>query len=298
MRECPACQSSAASSVGHKAGFDLVRCAGCRTVFTTEVPADNHSIYEKLHEESTLDDIPDIVRVRTAEIVATFDPWRGKGRLLDVGCGVGHVLEAAVAAGWRPEGVEVVESAVRNLTGRGFTVRRGFLDEMNYAPELFDVVVASEVIEHVHDPGTFVAECRRVLRPGGLFYVTTPNGAGGSARMLGTRWSTIAPPDHLQLFTNRGIRTLFERHSLTTRRIATEGFNPYEVISRVRGTGDNFDRVGSARALNASFSATRGRRLVKSVINHALTATRMGDGIKVYAERSEPDKSKCSSQIG
>jgi 2-polyprenyl-3-methyl-5-hydroxy-6-metoxy-1,4-benzoquinol methylase len=249
------------------------------------LPASGDALYEQLYEESRLDEIPDIVRTRTTEIVGTFDPWRGNGRLLDVGCGVGHVLEAAVRAGWRPEGVEIAESSVRHLGSRGFTVRRGLLHEIGYPSDLFDVVVASEVIEHVHDTDAFVSECSRVLRPGGLFYATTPNGAGCSARLLGRRWSTVAPPDHLQLFTARGIRALLDRHSLTTRKLLTEGFNPYEVIARVRGTTDEFDRVGSARALNASLSATRGRRLVKSTINTALSATRLGDGIKVYSEK-------------
>jgi len=44
---------------------------------------------------------------------------------------------------------------------------------------------------------------------------------------------------------------------------------------------DNFDRFASARGENAPFSASRGRRLAKFVINRALSATRMGDGMKV-----------------
>jgi hypothetical protein len=91
--------------MGHKDGFDLIRCSRCRTIFTTEFPADSEPLYEDLYQRSRLDDIPDIVRTRTTEIVNTFNPWRGHGRLLDVGCGVGHFLEAASEAGWQPEGL-------------------------------------------------------------------------------------------------------------------------------------------------------------------------------------------------
>ena len=286
VRSCPACLSRNAAPVGAKSGFELARCVACRTLFTAELPANSDPrFYEEVYEDSGLDDLPDIVRIRTAEIVETFNPWRGNGRLLDVGCGVGHVLQAAVTAGWQPEGVEVAESAVRQLTSRGFTVRRGFLNELEYSSDLFDVVVANGVIEHVRDVDAFVAECVRVLKPEGLFYVTTPNGVACSARLLGIRWSVVDPPDHLQLFTARGIRSLFDRHSLTIRKRLTEGFNPLEVIARVRRANDDFNRVASAYALNAAFSASRSRRIVKTAINVALSATQLGDEMKLYSTK-------------
>jgi len=272
--------------MGRKDGFDLIRCSRCGTVFTTEFPDNSEPLYEDLYQRSRLDDIPNIVQTRATEIVNSFNPWRGRGRLLDVGCGVGHFLEAASEAGWQPEGVEIADSAVHNLTSRGFNVHRGFLHELQYSSDLFDVVVATEVIEHVRDVDAFVAECVRVLRPGGLYYLTTPNGAGLSARLLGVRWSAVVPHDHLQLITPRGIRTLLGRHSLVTRQLFAEGLNPYELVARIRdrelGSGE---RVASAYTLNTAFGATRARRRVKSTINVALSVTKLGGGLKIYSEK-------------
>jgi hypothetical protein len=65
----------------------------------------------------------------------------------------------------------------------------------------------------------------------------------------------------------------------------TEGFNPLEVIARVRRANDDFNRVASAYALNAAFSASRSRRIVKTAINVALSATQLGDEMKLYSTK-------------
>jgi hypothetical protein len=131
----------------------------------------------------------------------------------------------------------------------------------------------------------------------GLYYLTTPNGAGLSARLLGVRWSTVVPHDHLQLITPRGIRTLLGRHSLATRQLSAEGLNPYEVVARIRGTElGSGERVASAYALNTAFGASRGRRHVKSMINAALSATQLGDGLKIYSEKDMARRKRDSAR--
>jgi transposase len=70
---------------------------------------------------------------------------------------------------------------------------------------LWTRAVVVELIEHVFLPRLFLTSAFRWLRPGGLLYVTTPNVSSLNYRALGIEWSIVAPPDHLTLWTRRGL---------------------------------------------------------------------------------------------
>lgn len=300
-RACPACGSAKAEARGKKNEFLMLSCKSCRTLFTSELPgAENEQDYDEYYTPSNLT-VPDFIHQRLDEIVAGFAPYRQNNRLLDVGCGAGSMLQAAVRAGWAAEGLEVSAPAVEHLCQLGYNVRCSFLEEARYPDNHFDVVAACGVLEHVPDVSDFTRECARVLRPGGLFYATTPNGAGGSSRLLGVKWSTVSPPEHLHLFSVSGMKTFLEGRGFRRPKVLAEGINPLEIIHVFRGakqangaqaaggggSGQEqvFDRVGAAYALNASFTKSRTRRFAKDLINSFLHVSRMGDELKIYAEK-------------
>jgi 2-polyprenyl-3-methyl-5-hydroxy-6-metoxy-1,4-benzoquinol methylase len=66
-------------------------------------------------------------------------------------------------------------------------VFHGEIEDAGFDDDRFDVVVLSEVVEHLTDPRTLLNEVHRILRPGGLLWATTPNGSGLSWRLLGER---------------------------------------------------------------------------------------------------------------
>jgi SAM-dependent methyltransferase len=71
------------------------------------------------------------------------------------------------------------------------------------------------VIEHLHDPAAALAECRRVLRPGGMLWVATPNLDAPGHRRFGPDYVQLDPPRHLVLFTRRSLAALLERAGFT-----------------------------------------------------------------------------------
>jgi GT2 family glycosyltransferase/SAM-dependent methyltransferase len=104
---------------------------------------------------------------------------RGK-RVLDVASGSGYGSELLKAAGASEVvGVDFSCEAVRYSLARhsagGPDFVAGNAEKLPLADAQFDVVVSFETIEHLHDPFAFLAEVKRVLRPGGLFLVSTPN---------------------------------------------------------------------------------------------------------------------------
>ena len=135
-------------------------------------------------------------------------PLQPGGRLLEVGCGAGTALQRLAELGWTVTGLDFDERAVAAARGRGLNVELGDLVDRSFPGECFDAVVTSHVIEHVPDPAAFVAECLRVLRPGGLMVHITPNAGGWGHRLFGKNWRGLEPPRHLHIFTRAALARL------------------------------------------------------------------------------------------
>lgn len=308
-RACPACGSGEGAPRGRKGGFELLGCRACRTLYVAALPAaEAAEDYEGYYDEANLA-VPEFIDRRLDEIVAGFEPYRRAGRLLDVGCGAGTFLRAAARAGWEAVGVEVSATAAEHNRAAGFEVFNGFLEEARYPEGHFDVVIASEVLEHVPDPGEMLREILRVLRPGGLLWATTPNGRGLSARALGLGWSAVCPPEHLHLFSRGAAARLLSETGFGRVRVVTEGANPVELLRAMRRRGEaqppahgahgagasphsaaGNERVQTGYELNAFLSESRSRRLVKDAVNGLLRLSRLGDSLKIRAERRGPEK--------
>ena len=130
------------------------------------------------------------------------------GRLLDVGCGDGRFLHRMQQAGWTGEGVDFDARAIARARGKfGLTAHVGDLAGRRYPADQFDAVTMGHVIEHLHQPVTWLAECRRVLKPGGRLVVTTPNMASWGYRRFQAHAMHLDPPRHLHLFSPANLRT-------------------------------------------------------------------------------------------
>lgn len=230
---------------------------------------------------------PAFVERRLDEVVHRLASWRRTNRLLDIGCGAGALLDAATRAGWLAEGTEISETAVQSARSRGLNVFYGSLIDAQLPSEQYDVVTAVELLEHLLDPLALLVEVRRILRAGGLLWVTTPHGRGISARLLGTAWSVVSPPEHIQLFSVSGLRRLLRRAGFASMRIAAEGVNPIEIVRHLKGRSiAASERVATSYALNERFTSNTGGRFIKSVINAVLSGSRSGDALKADAVKA------------
>jgi SAM-dependent methyltransferase len=322
-RRCPACAATEADARGEKNGCALGMCRACGTIYALWAGEGTTLDYDGYYAESNLS-APDFIAGRLDEIFAGFAAYRSTNRLLDIGCGAGSLLQAARRAGWDAEGQEVSKPAAEHVRGEGFRVFCGELSEAAYPSDNFDVVTASEVLEHLTDPLRLLEETARILRPGGLFWATTPHGRGLSSRVLGVGWSVNCPPEHLQLFSLAGARGLLRRAGFRRVRLSSRGCNPMElwhvlrnggggnvahtattdegnavsessaaesagvagsqVVSEPAG-GKGFDRVASVYRLNEAMLGNPATRALKSAVNAALGATRLGDSISIRAEK-------------
>ena len=149
-------------------------------------------------------------------------PLGGTERLLEVGCGTGALAAAAAARGCSVVATDismrVLILAKKRLTEASLTgVRLACCDGERpvFPPASFDVVAASDVIEHTPSPDAFVAACGDLLVPGGMLFLATPN-----------RFSLSLEP-HVRLW---GVgflpRPLATRYVRAVRKVSYEGVRP------------------------------------------------------------------------
>lgn len=111
----------------------------------------------------------------------------GPASVLDVGCFDGAFFDL-VEGNVQRRGVEINDDAVSRARQRGVELVARDLRELAGTPPIHDCIVAFDVIEHVHDPATFVAQLVSVLRPGGHLILATGEFAAPTHRLMGSKY--------------------------------------------------------------------------------------------------------------
>ncbi len=151
----------------------------------------------------------------------SFYDRKGSGRLLDVGCNEGRGLARYEKNGFQAEGLELNEKAASTASAAGFTVHTALLGEFRPA-EPFDVVVLSNVLEHVLDPIELLEDASRVLKPGGELWISCPNAASWQRAFFSKAWINWHVPFHTAHFSGKNIRKLLDAAGFEVKKIKNE----------------------------------------------------------------------------
>ncbi|MBP1152821.1 SAM-dependent methyltransferase [Methylocaldum sp. RMAD-M] len=140
-----------------------------------------------------------------------LQPGDKDSKVLDVGCGNGYFLQIAKLIGRHVTGIDVDSAAVENAKKLGVDAFEGSLYRMPFENDSFDVVTMNHVIEHLHDPLAALGEIRRILKPGGMLWIGTPNLNSAAHSDAGSKWIGLDPPRHLVLFNHDSLMLAFKR---------------------------------------------------------------------------------------
>ena len=123
--------------------------------------------------------------------------------ILDIGCGNGSILRHLRGLGYRQlQGLEISTYAIERLRGEGIEMHYGALPSIPLPEASFDVVIASEVLEHIIRRRRFLSEMHRVLKPGGRALVFVPDDCLGP----------ISEPEHVIKYNAQSLREFLQRY--------------------------------------------------------------------------------------
>jgi glycosyltransferase involved in cell wall biosynthesis/SAM-dependent methyltransferase len=174
--ECPVCgfagtgaQVAEVNALG-RVGIEVVRCPVCSSVRMSgevgDVTPDDPAIDAYIEAGAGIDAI--------ASGLAVPDPSSVR-RMLDVGCNYGFGMDLGRHLfGWQTLGVEPSPAGARGAAELGLDIRPEYVTDSTRFDDPFDLVLASEVLEHVPDPGGFLRTLARLLTPSGTLVLTTP----------------------------------------------------------------------------------------------------------------------------
>ncbi len=201
-------------------------------------------------------------------------------RWLDVGCAYGFLVGEALDGGFRAFGVDASRWAAQRVAGCVPTaagrVGLAHAEHLPFADASFDVVSAFDVLEHVPDPAAVVAECARLLRPGGLLLAATPDPLL-FGREEPTHVAERPPSFWVRAFEDAGLGTTlrFFQAEFNCELVGRRAGEPPVVAWDALGTPDPVLRTSGDPHLRACLRSGFGERLPDD-------ARVLGDGAMVY----------------
>jgi 2-polyprenyl-3-methyl-5-hydroxy-6-metoxy-1,4-benzoquinol methylase len=162
----------------HQSAANILTCTKCKLLVRDECeppPAETYS-------EDEYD--PDVMQHLYPRYLEAFrrkeKPYRALvprgGRVLEIGSHYGAFLQTAQEWEWRAEGVDIGKDTRRFARSKGFTVHSKEVGECEFGNHSFDAIFIWNCFEQLEDPKPTLAECRRLIKPGGLLTLRTPNG--------------------------------------------------------------------------------------------------------------------------
>jgi SAM-dependent methyltransferase len=227
---CACCGAPAPTSwmnssqlTGNGKEYRLVRCSYCSHIWISNPPAPREmSQYYGPAYHRGISSSGEGDAVRWGRQLKVISQYKTHGSVLDIGCSSGGFLTHLEPGSWELSGIEanpeMAERARRATKGRIFA---GDVVDADFAPDSFDLITCTDVLEHLYEPRLVFDKVRRWLRPGGIFYVFVPNIMSWEARAFGPWWYGLDLPRHLHHYSAQSLAALAASADLQPLRIVT-----------------------------------------------------------------------------
>ena len=267
--------------------FSIVECPGCSFKFTNPRPSETEigRYYESenyvSHSNSSKGIVNKIyhwvrnyslykkVKLINREYSTTKQISHSSTKaLLDIGCGTGEFLSAAVNNGWSGKGIEPSDKA------RAQAISNYRLDVSNQLgisdlhKESFDVITMWHVLEHVHSLNERIQEIYNLLKVGGKAVIAVPNCTSLDAKIYGENWAAYDVPRHLYHFTPQTMKALFSKHGFKFTHSLPMKFDSFYVsmLTEKNITGNNNLLKAFGNGLKSNLNAKNDAENFSSVI--------------------------------
>jgi SAM-dependent methyltransferase len=147
-----------------------------------------------------------------------------KPRWLDIGCGLGYLVDVAFDNGFAVKGTEFNEHAVQYMRSKYvYPVECGIIEDIEFDGK-FDVVSMMDVIEHLQDPFGDLIRIKELMNTGGILIILTMDSDSLMSRILGKRLEDFRRfREHLFFFGQKSLRTVLDQHGFEVQSIHSIG---------------------------------------------------------------------------
>jgi len=288
LNKCRICGSERHKTILIKDNYLFCKCSGCGLVFLNSAFSDIEIKEMYSYYSNCLQDFNSINAIRYEELLRKFENIRSNNNILDVGCGIGHFLNVASLNGWNAYGTEISEQASCIARQKNKNIYCDELRNVKFQNGYFDVITMFEVLEHAEDPSALLEECQRVLRAGGILYITTPNYQSLDRFLTGKRWK-IYNPEHLSYFGIKSLCFLLNKTGFKIRSLETKNIAICDIIKILLGNKRNSGAIrdnpfneGQIREISEKNKLVK---FLKRYVNYIIKKLKCGQTIYVIAEK-------------
>lgn len=240
MYRCPVCEQTNHKDLYKLAEGKLITCQNCYLAFYVPRPiseelADfyDQQSYREDYAQSIMSS-QDFTINRYQElkrIIAKYQPnllKQSNKTFLDIGCGLGNLLQLAIADGWQITGTELsamaADQADIKIRDR---ILVGDISVLDLPENSFDLITIYHVIEHLINPIPTLEKLQKLLKPEGVLFIETPNLNSLGAYVSGKNWSNIIPLEHINYFNSKSLGNSLEIAGFDSFQIFTNA--PYKI---------------------------------------------------------------------
>lgn len=178
----------------------------------------NKSMFEKMYQF-----VKSIALKNKLKLINSQSP---KGRILDIGAGVGDFLSVCKNDGWQTIGIEPSDKAKNIAISKGVSFVENLSELENHS---FDIITMWHVLEHVPNLEEQITELKRLIKPNGTIIIAVPNFKSFDAKHYGQFWAAFDVPIHLWHFSKTAIKKLFAREKLELIKVLPMKFDSFYV---------------------------------------------------------------------
>ena len=227
---CHLCHNTNLPTLFTKNECEVARCTKCSLVQITSIPS--QEAIEAIYAESYFDRGKYVLDAAAKREQSRRLHWMEKSglkegaKVLDAGCATGDFIETCKDK-YDIWGLDISEHAI-NIAKERFPeiankLSAGRVEDQDYPDGFFDAIVLWDVLEHLPDPLAVINSLARILKPGGIISLSTPNVGALTPKLMGKYWAFMTPPEHLFLFDKKSLSMLFEKANFSLTKWVSKG---------------------------------------------------------------------------
>lgn len=211
--------------------FNIVKCEACDFKFLSARPSEkNIDIFYKKNFHNpgntfSYGIIRPFFNLVQRGVIQRIKSYKKGGRILDIGCGNGHILSLLANYGYDVYGVEPSSEAVDyfplSIKDRIFNKR---IQECGFEDNFFDFVLMFQSLEHIHNLNALFDEIKRIIKPDGYMWIQVPNDDFFESRLFAQYYYNLEVPRHLYFFNRKSLCNVLRKEGFDNIKFVNNAF--------------------------------------------------------------------------